>query len=76
MTSDAVNQTDLSPLALAGRGKVRDVYHCSGQLLIVSTDRLSAFDVILPDPIPDKGKVLNSLSVFGWIRRRRSCRIT
>lgn len=70
MTSDAVNQTDLSPLALAGRGKVRDVYHCNDQLLIVSTDRLSAFDVILSDPIPDKGKILNSLSVF-WMEKTR-----
>ncbi len=68
MTSKPVSQTDLSPLSLAGRGKVRDVYHCQDQLLIVSTDRISAFDVILPDPIPDKGKVLNSLSVF-WMNK-------
>lgn len=60
----------MSPLSLAGRGKVRDVYHCQDRLLIVSTDRISAFDVILPNPIPDKGKVLNSLSVF-WMNKTR-----
>ncbi|MBI5248116.1 MAG: phosphoribosylaminoimidazolesuccinocarboxamide synthase [Desulfomonile tiedjei] len=70
MTSEAVNRTDLAPLSLAGRGKVRDVYHCQDQLLIVATDRISAFDVILPDPIPDKGKVLNSLSVF-WMTKTK-----
>jgi len=60
--------TDLSPLVLAGRGKVRDIYDLGDTLLIVSTDRLSAFDVVLPDPIPDKGRVLNGLSVF-WMER-------
>ena len=66
MKADVVRETDLSPLRIAGRGKVRDVYHVRDKLLIVSTDRLSAFDVILPDPIPSKGKVLNNLSVF-WM---------
>ncbi|MCA1959760.1 MAG: phosphoribosylaminoimidazolesuccinocarboxamide synthase [Desulfomonile sp.] len=63
-----VKSTDLSPLVLAGRGKVRDIYDLGDKLLIVSTDRLSAFDVVLPDPIPDKGRVLNGLSVF-WMDR-------
>jgi phosphoribosylaminoimidazole-succinocarboxamide synthase len=50
------------------RGKVRDTYHLDGRLLIISTDRLSAFDVVLPDPIPDKGRVLNQLSRF-WFEK-------
>jgi len=65
-----VKETHLSPLVLVGRGKVRDIYGVEDKLLIVSTDRLSAFDVILPDPIPDKGKVLNGLSLF-WMTRTR-----
>ncbi|WP_428939956.1 phosphoribosylaminoimidazolesuccinocarboxamide synthase [Fontivita pretiosa] len=48
-------------------GKVRDVYDLGDQLLIVATDRISAFDVVLPDPIPGKGKILTALSVF-WFR--------
>jgi phosphoribosylaminoimidazole-succinocarboxamide synthase len=68
MKVDVVKETSLAPLALAGRGKVRDVYEIEDMLLIVSTDRLSAFDVVLPDPIPFKGKVLNNLSLF-WMRR-------
>ena len=45
------------------RGKVRDIYDLGEHLLIVATDRLSAFDVVLPDPIPDKGKVLTQISL-------------
>jgi phosphoribosylaminoimidazole-succinocarboxamide synthase len=52
------------PLPLFRRGKVRDVYDLGDKLLIVSTDRISAFDVVLPCGIPDKGKVLNQLSAF------------
>ncbi len=48
----------------SARGKVRDIYDLGDQLLIVATDRLSAFDVILPTPIPDKGRVLTQLSLF------------
>ena len=66
MNPFVVKETNLSPLLLVGRGKVRDIYGVEDKLLIVSTDRLSAFDVILPDPIPDKGKVLNKLSLF-WM---------
>ena len=57
-------QTDFPGLSLLSRGKVRDLYEVNGDLLLVATDRLSAFDVILPTPIPDKGKVLTQLSQF------------
>jgi phosphoribosylaminoimidazole-succinocarboxamide synthase len=70
MNSVVVKETDLSTMVLAARGKVRDVYRIDDKLLIVSTDRLSAFDVILPDPIPFKGKVLNNLSLF-WMNRMK-----
>lgn len=50
------------------RGKVRDTYHLDGHLLMVATDRVSAFDSVLPTPIPDKGKVLNLLSAF-WFEK-------
>jgi phosphoribosylaminoimidazole-succinocarboxamide synthase len=64
---ETVMRTEL-PLKLVGRGKVRDIYEVSSdRLLVVSTDRLSAFDVVLPNPIPYKGKVLNQISVF-WFR--------
>ena len=54
---DVIRDTELRGFPVAGRGKVRDVYHVGEKLLIISTDRLSAFDVIMPDPIPHKGKV-------------------
>ena len=57
-------QTQFPDLKLVGRGKVRDNYELAGSLLIVSTDRISAFDHILPNGIPDKGKVLNQISIF------------
>ncbi|HQX26262.1 MAG TPA: phosphoribosylaminoimidazolesuccinocarboxamide synthase, partial [Pseudomonadota bacterium] len=58
-------QSELEGLALIHRGKVRDVYALPGQrLLIVATDRLSAFDVVLPDPIPGKGEMLTQMSNF------------
>jgi len=56
------------PLPLFCRGKVRDTYDLDDKLLIVSTDRLSAFDVVLPNPIPNKGLVLNQLSCF-WFEK-------
>ncbi len=59
-----VFQTDFKDLKLAGRGKVRDIYDLGDNLLIVASDRLSAFDVVLPDPIPRKGEVLTKISVF------------
>ena len=58
------------PLPLFRRGKVRDAYDLGNRLLIVSTDRISAFDVVLPCGIPDKGKVLNQLSAF-WFENTR-----
>ncbi len=60
----AVYETDLAGLRLVGRGKVRDLYDLGDALLLVATDRLSAFDFVFPDPIPDKGKVLNQISAF------------
>src|SRR5260370_22776745 len=62
-----LRDTQFAGLTPAGRGKVRDVYDLDDKLLIVATDRLSAFDVILPTPIPDKGRVLTQLSLF-WFR--------
>jgi phosphoribosylaminoimidazole-succinocarboxamide synthase len=60
-------ETDIKAFPLWRRGKVRDVYDLGERLLVVTTDRLSAFDVVLPTPIPDKGLVLNQLSLF-WFR--------
>ena len=57
-------ETNLPGLELHARGKVRDIYRVEDRLLIVATDRISAFDYILPTGIPDKGKVLTQLSVF------------
>jgi phosphoribosylaminoimidazole-succinocarboxamide synthase len=59
-----ITETELSGVERYARGKVRDVYQVDGQLLIVATDRISAFDYILPTGIPDKGKVLTQLSIF------------
>jgi phosphoribosylaminoimidazole-succinocarboxamide synthase len=67
-SSDTVYRTDLPGVPLVSRGKVRDVYELGDHLLMVSTDRLSAFDCVFPDPIPDKGRVLNQLSAF-WFRQ-------
>jgi phosphoribosylaminoimidazole-succinocarboxamide synthase len=60
----AVVRTDLRDLPLRARGKVRDVYQLGEHLLFVATDRISAFDWVLPNGIPDKGKVLTQLSAF------------
>lgn len=57
-------QSDLAGLPLLSRGKVRDLYDCGDALLLVASDRLSAFDVVLPTPIPDKGRVLTQISLF------------
>jgi len=68
-SSDLVFETHLTGLELIHRGKVRDVYAIDdAHMLIVTTDRLSAFDVILPDPIPEKGRVLTAISNF-WFAR-------
>ena len=69
---DVLFETHLRSLPLLARGKVRDVYSVGeDHLLIVTTDRLSAFDVVLPDPIPGKGAVLTAVSAF-WFERTRS----
>jgi len=65
-----VTQAELPGIRRLARGKVRDIFEVGEHLLIVATDRLSAFDVVLPDPIPDKGKVLTQLSKF-WFDRFR-----
>jgi phosphoribosylaminoimidazole-succinocarboxamide synthase len=64
----ALFESTIKSLPLLGRGKVRDIYAVGDDhLLIVTTDRLSAFDVILPDPIPGKGEILTAMSLF-WFR--------
>ena len=66
--ANALYESSIPDLPLIGRGKVRDIYSVSDQhLLIVTTDRLSAYDVIMSDPIPGKGEVLTSISLF-WFR--------
>jgi phosphoribosylaminoimidazole-succinocarboxamide synthase len=64
VTNQAVVETSLAGLKLLGRGKVRDIYEVDGKLLLVASDRLSAFDVVMPDGIPGKGQVLNRISAF------------
>jgi phosphoribosylaminoimidazole-succinocarboxamide synthase len=64
MTSHVVSTTEFKNLKLKGRGKVRDIYDLGDRLLIVATDRMSAFDVVMPNSIPDKGKILTQLSIF------------
>ncbi|MBM3470633.1 MAG: phosphoribosylaminoimidazolesuccinocarboxamide synthase [Armatimonadetes bacterium] len=66
----AVVATDL-PLPVFARGKVRDVYDLGERLLIVATDRLSAFDHVLPTPVPGKGRILTRLSAFWFARTRK-----
>jgi len=69
--SDALFESNLPDLKLLNRGKVRDIYEVdAGHLLIVTTDRLSAFDVVLPQPIPGKGEVLTRVANF-WFDRTR-----
>ncbi len=64
MTIDTISETNLTGLNLLMRGKVRDIYDLGNRLLIVTTDRISAFDRILPNPIPGKGAVLTAMSEF------------
>ena len=59
-----IRETQFAGISPVARGKVRDIYDLGDKLLIVATDRLSAFDVVLPTPIPDKGRVLTQLSLF------------
>lgn len=62
--NDAVFETNFPELKLVARGKVRDIYDLGEELLMVATDRISAYDVVLPDPVPGKGKVLTQISLF------------
>jgi len=64
MNSNPVIKVELPGIPLFKRGKVRDVFDLGDKLLIVATDRISAFDSVIPTPIPDKGKILNMLSLF------------
>lgn len=71
MSSDAMKASDFKDLTLLRRGKVRDVYEIGDELLIVATDRMSAFDVVMEEPIPDKGKILTGISLF-WFEKLES----
>ncbi len=67
-TAGAIYESSIPGYPLIGRGKVRDIYSIDEEhLLIVTTDRLSAFDVVMPDPVPGKGEVLTQISLF-WFR--------
>jgi phosphoribosylaminoimidazole-succinocarboxamide synthase len=68
--SDVVMETNFSDVKLLRRGKVRDVYEVDNYLLIIATDRVSAFDVVLPNGIPDKGKVLTQISIY-WFNQMK-----
>ncbi|MGH9488431.1 MAG: phosphoribosylaminoimidazolesuccinocarboxamide synthase [Terriglobales bacterium] len=74
MNPPTVVQSKLSGLRLISRGKVRDLYDAGDRLLLVASDRLSAFDVVLPTPIPDKGRVLTQISLFWFDYLRDVCR--
>jgi len=65
---ETIFETHFPLLNLKGRGKVRDIYELDGYLLIVATDRISAFDVVMREPIPQKGKILTKMSVF-WFQQ-------
>ncbi len=67
MNNKGLIRTDFPGLTLAGRGKVRDIYKVDPYLLIVATDRISAFDVIMPNPVPGKGEILTRMSAF-WFK--------
>jgi phosphoribosylaminoimidazole-succinocarboxamide synthase len=67
MSGKALFSSNFAGLQLTKRGKVRDIYAVEDKLLIVASDRMSAFDVVMDDPIPDKGKILTSISLF-WFK--------
>jgi len=71
MSGEVVRETHFPNLKLINRGKVRDIYEVGDTLLIVATDRMSAFDVVMDDPIPDKGKILTKISLF-WFEKTSS----
>ena len=66
MSENTVYRTEIEGLTLKGRGKVRDIYDLGESLLIVASDRLSAFDVVMNEPIPGKGRVLTRITAF-WL---------
>jgi len=70
METRGISEVDLKGLTFRGRGKVRDIYDLGETLLIVATDRISAFDVVFTDPIPGKGKILTRMSLF-WFDRMK-----
>jgi phosphoribosylaminoimidazole-succinocarboxamide synthase len=70
MNPEGLISTNFKGLKLQSRGKVRDIYKVDDYLLIVTTDRISAFDVIMPNPIPGKGEILTRMSVF-WFERMK-----
>jgi len=65
-----VSETDFQDLNLIKRGKVRDIYDLGENLLMVASDRISAFDVVMPDPVPDKGIILTQISLY-WFERMK-----
>ncbi len=71
MYADPVYETNFPGLKLVKRGKVRDIYEVEDYILMVATDRISAYDVIMPNPIPDKGKILTRISLF-WFDKTAS----
>ncbi|MYF55912.1 phosphoribosylaminoimidazolesuccinocarboxamide synthase, partial [Candidatus Poribacteria bacterium] len=71
MSNNVITSTKLTNLTPSHNGKVRDLYDLGDEFLIISTDRISAFDVVLPNGIPDKGKVLTGLSEF-WFEYTES----
>lgn len=68
MTHEGLMNTNFPGMTLASTGKVRDIYSLDSSLLIVATDRISAFDVIMPNPVPGKGEVLTRMSAF-WFEK-------
>ncbi len=68
--SEIVLKTEIKDIPFLKRGKVRDIYDMGENLLIVATDRISAFDVVLPNGIPDKGKILTQISIY-WFDKMR-----
>jgi len=67
MTGNAIFETDFSGLELIKRGKVRDIYDLDDKILMIATDRISAYDVVMPNPIPGKGEILTQISLF-WFK--------
>ncbi|MBI4634471.1 MAG: phosphoribosylaminoimidazolesuccinocarboxamide synthase [Deltaproteobacteria bacterium] len=70
MKNTGLMRSDFPGLTLAGRGKVRDIYSLDSHLLIVATDRISAFDMIMPNPVPGKGEILTRMSAF-WFNEMK-----